>query len=44
MRASAGAGNKESYEGGSNRSRVDFQKGSRWLQMEVFYMHICLQL
>ncbi|CAK9258725.1 unnamed protein product [Sphagnum jensenii] len=29
MRASAGAGNKESYEGGSNRSRVDFQKGGR---------------
>jgi SNW domain-containing protein 1 len=29
MRASAGAGNKESYEGGSSRTRVDFERGAR---------------
>jgi hypothetical protein len=44
MRASAGAGNKESYEGGSSRTRVDFERGARWLQMEVFCVHILFEL
>jgi SNW domain-containing protein 1 len=29
MRASTGSGNKDSYAGGSNRSRVDFQRGGQ---------------